>query len=78
MEDKSLEKHDPLAELKKHVDGFILIAYRKDNHEKIAMKYAADQACADGLSFLDAHVGQWKELGTNTPGLSTNEQEDEQ
>ena len=44
---------DPLSELKEHVDGFIFLAYTKEGHKKIALKHAADQACADGLSFLD-------------------------
>ena len=71
------KESDPLAELKNHLDGFILLAYKKGTHEKIALKHAYDQACADGLSFLDPHVMEWMELSKGTHGLSKPTTEEE-
>ena len=75
---QKLEGKDPLSELKEHVDGFIFLAYTKEGHKKIALKHATDQACADGLSFLDQRVGEWLELGKDTKGLKIDEGKDGQ
>jgi hypothetical protein len=63
------EPQDPLAGIKEHLDGFIVVAYLKGTHKKVAIKYASDPACADGLSFLDERITNWLQLGAGTQGL---------
>ena len=64
---KEVEVVDPYAWLKKATDGFIVVGYTKDSHDKFAQFYASDKACNDALAFFHGHVHNWMNLMKANP-----------
>ena len=58
---------DPYAMLKDGTDGFIVVGYTKDTHDKFAQFYASDRACNDALGFFHGAVEEWMNLLKSTP-----------
>ena len=59
---KKLEAIDPFEKLQQCTDGFIVVGYIKDSHERFAQFYASDNACNDALAFFHPHVHNWMNL----------------
>ena len=53
---------DPYAMLKDGTDGFIVVGYTKDTHDKFAQFYASDRACNDALAFFHGPVNEWMNM----------------
>ena len=43
-------------------DGYIVVGYLKNTHEKFAQFYSTDQACNDALAFFHGPVNEWMQL----------------
>jgi len=56
---------NPFDYLEQCADGFIVVGYLKDTHEKFFHFHANDQACKDALCFFHVPVGAWMEMGKN-------------
>jgi hypothetical protein len=50
---KEEQEVDPYAWLKECTDGFIVVGYTKESHDKFAKFYATDRACNDALGFFE-------------------------
>ena len=59
---KKPQTQDPLQALRECTDGFIVVGYTKDSHDKFAQFYASDNACNDALAFFHPHVQNWMNL----------------
>ena len=64
---KKPQTQDPLEALRECTDGFIVVGYTKDSHDKFAQFYASDNACNDALAFFHAHVHNWMNLMKANP-----------
>ena len=42
-----------VPEILQHLDGFLLVGYRKGTRKKHVMLASGDDACSDGLSFFE-------------------------
>ena len=59
---KKQEKFDPFEKLQQCTDGFVVVGYIKDTHEKFAHFYAKDNACKDALTFFGHPVETWMDF----------------
>ena len=59
---KKQEKFDPFEKLQQCTDGFLVVGYIKDTHEKFAHFYARDKACKDALTFFRHPVETWMDF----------------
>ena len=58
---KKQETQNPFEALRQCTDGFIVVGYTKDSHDKFAQFYASDNACNDA-GFFHGHVHNWMNL----------------
>jgi len=56
------ESPDPFTQLNQVADGYIVVGYLKDTHDKFAQFYATDRACNDALAFFHAPVNEWMQF----------------
>jgi len=64
LNDRKVEEQtvDPYAMLKDGTDGFIVVGYTKDTHDKFAQFYATDRACNDALAFFHGAGHEWMNM----------------
>ena len=62
--------NNPLEELQQCTDGFVVVGYLKDTHEKFAHFFSKDNACNDALTFFHGSVETWM-------GMSPKDEEEE-
>ena len=60
---RSDQESTPLESLQECMDGFVLLGYTKNGHKKVVQLYANDPACRDALSFFNAAISAWIEMG---------------
>ena len=49
--------------LSENFDGFLVIGYRKGDHEKIIIEKGKDPACRDALTLFGAAIQAWLAMG---------------
>ena len=50
-------------DLSENFDGFVLIGYKKGDHQKIVIEKGTDPACRDALTFFGAAIQAWLAMG---------------
>jgi hypothetical protein len=50
--------------LDKDFDGYLLLGYLKEGHEKVLVVRGNDPACCDALSFFFPTIAEWHSLGS--------------
>ena len=60
---KKKEEEDPFRRLQECADGFMVVGYVAGSHEKFVQFFSKDQACRDALTFFEAPVQAWLDMG---------------
>jgi len=55
-------EQNPFHSLEECTDGFLVVGYIKETHEKFAHFYAKDNACKDALTFFGHPVETWMDF----------------
>ena len=60
---KKQEEENPLQALQECADGFVVLGYLSDSHQKFAHFFSKDQACRDALTFFEVPVQALLDMG---------------